>query len=110
MASDNVTDKATEWSNEAIAERFDKIAELLEAQDANPYRVRAYRMGAATLRDLERPAVSIYAEEGMKGLQALPYIGESLARIYNRVVFEPIPKRRDQELAFYWEVDFPYGG
>ena len=35
--------------------------------------------------------------------------GTSLERIYNRVTFEPLPKRRDEELAFYWEVDFPYG-
>ena len=35
--------------------------------------------------------------------------GESLETIYNRVVFEPLPKRRTHELAFYWEVDFPYG-
>ncbi|WP_428264580.1 hypothetical protein [Haliangium sp.] len=33
----------------------------------------------------------------------------SLARIYNRVVFEPIPKSRDHELSLYWELDFPYG-
>lgn len=47
---------------------------------------------------------------GEAALGVLAENGESLARIYNRVVFEPIPKRRDQELAFYWEVDFPYGG
>ncbi|MEX2262657.1 MAG: hypothetical protein WD696_11940 [Bryobacteraceae bacterium] len=35
--------------------------------------------------------------------------GNSLAQIYNRVVFEPVPKARDQELALYWEIDFPYG-
>lgn len=35
--------------------------------------------------------------------------GASLARIYNRVTFEPVPKRPEHELALYWEVFFPYG-
>jgi hypothetical protein len=35
--------------------------------------------------------------------------GNTLSQIYNRVVFEPVLKARDQELALYWEVDFPYG-
>ena len=48
-------------------------------------------------------------EVGEAALGVLASDGESLVQIYNRVVFEPLPKRRDQELAFYWEVDFPYG-
>jgi hypothetical protein len=35
--------------------------------------------------------------------------GSGLARIYNRVVFEPVPKTGAHELALYFEVDFPYG-
>jgi len=35
--------------------------------------------------------------------------GLSLARVYNRVTFEPVPKRAEHELALYWEVFFPYG-
>ena len=33
----------------------------------------------------------------------------ALDQIYNRVTFEPVPKRNDHELALYWEVFFPYG-
>lgn len=33
----------------------------------------------------------------------------SLARIYNRVTFDPVPKQPEHELALYWEVFFPYG-
>jgi DNA polymerase (family 10) len=33
-------------TNEAIASVLERIADLLEAQDANPFRVRAYRDGA----------------------------------------------------------------
>ena len=35
--------------------------------------------------------------------------GSSLEHIYNRVVFDPLPKERDHELALYWEISFPYG-
>ena len=46
---------------------------------------------------------------GEAALGVLADGGQSLARIYNRVVFEPIPKSREHELALYWEIDFPYG-
>ena len=46
---------------------------------------------------------------GEAALGVLAADGNSLATIYNRVVFEPVPKSRDQEMAFYWEIDFPYG-
>jgi hypothetical protein len=36
--------------------------------------------------------------------------GLSLAGVYNRVVFEPVAKTRDQELTLYWDIDFPFGG
>lgn len=35
--------------------------------------------------------------------------GTGLAVIYNRVTFDPVPKRPEHELALYWEVFFPYG-
>lgn len=35
--------------------------------------------------------------------------GTGLARIYNRVVFEPVPKTGAHEIALFFEVDFPYG-
>jgi hypothetical protein len=63
----------------ALAEQFERIAALLEAQDANPFRVRAYRQAAATLRQLDRPAAAILATEGTGGLIRLPNIGAGLA-------------------------------
>lgn len=35
--------------------------------------------------------------------------GESLAALYNRVVFEPFRKARKHEVSLYWEISFPYG-
>ena len=46
---------------------------------------------------------------GEAALGVLAGDGNSLETLYNRVVFEPIPKRRTHELAFFWEIDFPFG-
>jgi hypothetical protein len=41
---------------------------------------------------------------------ALLHQGEDGARrLYNRVTFEPVNKRAEQELSLYWEVAFPFG-
>jgi hypothetical protein len=65
--------------NLAVAHRFEETAALLEAQDANPFRVRAYRQAAATLRGLDRPVDEIVRAEGTAGLDRLPGIGQGLA-------------------------------
>ena len=39
-----------------IARIFDEIADLLEIQGENPFRVRAYRTAARTIQTLARPA------------------------------------------------------
>lgn len=66
-------------ANEAIAERLEEVARLLEEQGANRYRVRAYRLGAGTLRGLPLPVADIFANEGLEGLERLPAIGRGLA-------------------------------
>lgn len=70
----------SETTNDEIARHLDTIAELLDAQAANPYRVRAYRMAAATLRSLNHPVAAILATAGIEGLRRMPTIGDSLAR------------------------------
>jgi Holliday junction resolvasome RuvABC DNA-binding subunit len=74
--------------NEDIAERFEEVATLLEEQHANPFRVRAYRRGAVSLRALNRPVGELLAEGGLPALIALPGIGESLARAVQSLVTE----------------------
>jgi DNA polymerase (family 10) len=66
--------------NFRIARRLEEVAQILEAQGGNPYRVQAYRRAAETLRHLPRPAEAILRQEGEPGLRKLPGIGESLAR------------------------------
>src|SRR6056297_449323 len=63
--------------NSEIAAIFDHVADLLEIQDANRFRVRAYRSAANTIRDQSR-GVAGMIEEG-EDLSELPDIGEDLA-------------------------------
>jgi DNA polymerase (family 10) len=63
--------------NADIASIFYRLAELLEIEGANPFRVRAYRRAAATVEDLPEPAARLIARGG--DLTELPAIGEDLA-------------------------------
>lgn len=70
----------TEHLNAQIAARLEEVAGILAEQGANPYRVRAYRRAAMTVRGLGRPVSVLLEAGGPKALEALPGIGESLAR------------------------------
>ncbi len=61
--------------NPEVAEVFDEVADLLEIQGANPFRVRAYRNASRTIRDLSEPLAGIAEEK----LQTLAGIGKDLA-------------------------------
>jgi hypothetical protein len=65
--------------NEEVADVLDRVADLLEVQRAEAFRVRAYRRGADTCRELDRPLREILDAEGVAGLDRLPAIGRSLA-------------------------------
>lgn len=70
---------ASAASNDELARRLEETASLLEEQGANPFRVRAYRAAAGTLRRLDRPVVDMIRSEGPEFLLRLPGIGRSLA-------------------------------
>jgi len=65
--------------NRRIAARLREAADLLEQQEANPFRVRAYRRAADTVAALEEEIASLLSRDGLDGLDALPGIGPSLA-------------------------------
>ena len=54
-------------------------AELLRQQQANPFRINAYRRAAQTLESLDTDARDILRREGPDGLMRLPFIGRGLA-------------------------------
>ena len=64
--------------NGEIADVFDQVADLLEFQGENPFRLRAYRNAAATLRDLTESVAKI-AKDPERKLTDLPGVGKDLA-------------------------------
>lgn len=65
--------------NLRIARRLEEVAQLLQSQGANLYRVQAYRRAVETLRQLSRSVEEIFRQGGEAGLRDLPGIGERLA-------------------------------
>lgn len=65
-------------TNTHIADVLDEIADLLEFQDANPFRVRAYRNAARTVRDHGEPLAAIVADP-QRTLTDIAGIGKDLA-------------------------------
>ena len=63
--------------NADIAAIFDEMADLLEIEGANPFRVRAYRNAARTVQGLGRDAAALVEEEF--AFTRLPGIGKDLA-------------------------------
>jgi DNA polymerase (family 10) len=70
--------------NAEIAEMFSRLAELLEIQGANPFRIRAYRKAAQTIEGLPHSVTSMLAEGA--DLSELPGIGEDLAAKIQEIV------------------------
>jgi DNA polymerase/3'-5' exonuclease PolX len=66
--------------NLRIASRLDEVAEILTEQRANPYRVRAYRNAAATLRRLPQSVSEILSAGGEPAQRSIPGIGPTIAR------------------------------
>jgi DNA polymerase (family X) len=61
--------------NPEVAQVLEEVADLLEIQGANPFRVRAYRGAARTIRDLSRSLAGMKDQER----EALSGIGKDLA-------------------------------
>lgn len=72
--------------NAEVADRLEEVARVLKEQGANPFRIRAYDRAAQTLRRLPRPVAELHHEGGLAALEALPGIGESLARSVQHLV------------------------
>ena len=72
--------------NVEIGRRLEEVADLLEAQQANPFRVQAYRRAAASVRRLSKPLAEIWHEKGDEGLRAVSGVGERLGTALRTLV------------------------
>jgi hypothetical protein len=95
-------------TNEAIAKLLEHIAQLLEAGEENPFRVRAYRNAAATISAAEESIADLAMKEDRHALMALPGIGEGLANLIIEYVrtgesalLRELEGRVSPESAFY---------
>jgi DNA polymerase (family 10) len=73
--------------NDEIADLLERIAALLEVQDANPYRCNAYRSAGRVIRETDRALSEIVRAEGTEGLQKLPGIGTHIAAVVANYVY-----------------------
>ena len=64
-------------NNARIADVLDEIADILEFQAANPFRVRAYRNGARAVREWPQPLAPL--ADDCKRLTEISGIGKDLA-------------------------------
>jgi Holliday junction resolvasome RuvABC DNA-binding subunit len=65
--------------NAEIAAVLERVGDLLEAQDASPFRVGAYRRASAAIRVHSESLVAILERGGVDALDALPTIGPTIA-------------------------------
>lgn len=72
--------------NADIAARLDEVAHLLHEQDADPFRVDAYRRAAQQIRTLHEPVRYVFEREGLAGLDAIPSVGPVIARAIQSMV------------------------
>ncbi|NWF54220.1 MAG: DNA polymerase/3'-5' exonuclease PolX [Syntrophaceae bacterium] len=63
--------------NKTIADIFTEIADLLDIQGENPFRVRSYRNAARTIEDLGQSLESLV--KAGKNLEEIPGIGKSIS-------------------------------
>jgi 5'-3' exonuclease len=72
--------------NEKVAGRLEEVAAILKAQDANPFRIAAYLRAAETVRGTRQPLDQLVQEQGIRGLDELPGIGQTLSRLLFQLV------------------------
>jgi DNA polymerase (family 10) len=69
-----------------ISDVLERVADLLEQQGANPFRVRSYRRAADAVRSAEMPLAGRLEEGDLGALQEIPGIGERLAGAIQEIV------------------------
>ncbi len=73
-------------TNEALSDKLNEMADILELQHEDGYRIAAYRRAAKTLLALDRPVDAIVQRDGLEGLVALPGIGRGIGAALVEIV------------------------
>jgi putative hydrolase len=78
--------RMTSPGNASLADKLREMADLLEVQHENGYRVAAYRRAARTLLELEKPIEEIVRNDGLEGVITLPGIGRGIGSAIIEIV------------------------
>lgn len=81
--------------NAQVADIFEEIADLIELQEGNEFRVRSYRSAAQTVRDLSRRLEDMV--EGDEDLTELPDVGESTAEKIEEIIETGTCRRLEEQ-------------
>jgi hypothetical protein len=73
-------------TNDQIAHALEDAADLLEAQQSNPFRVRAFRRAAQTVLETPESVSDLAKNVGPAALKRLPGIGDGLAALIDEYV------------------------
>jgi DNA polymerase (family 10) len=65
--------------NEAIAAKFNRLADLMEIRGDDQFRIRSYRNAADMIETWPTPLEKIAREGGAKGLQEIPGVGKAIS-------------------------------
>lgn len=72
--------------NQLVAEKLLEASVLLERQNANPFRVAAYRKAAEVVAALESDVYELMEQRGIEALLRLPHIGHGIAAAIVEIV------------------------
>ncbi len=64
--------------NSRVADVLDRIADLLEFKDDNPFKIRSYRLAAEAVREMSQ-SVAEMARRGAAALQEIEGVGKSIS-------------------------------
>lgn len=66
-------------TNEEIANRFQRLSQLMTIRGDDHFRTRSYARAAEAIRDWGAPLSQIAERDGTKGLQEIPGVGKAIS-------------------------------
>lgn len=79
-------------TNQAIAAALEEIANLLQIEGAQSFRVRSYQRAAETIRGFGRSILELYAEGD---LQSIPGVGKGIAQTIEEIITSGISAHQE---------------
>jgi len=72
--------------NPDVARWLDEAGEVLEQQEASPFRVRAYRNAGAAVLALPVSVETLFRDGGLEELERIPGVGQGIARAIREIL------------------------